>query len=168
LAALEARAITQRAFADLLHITESAVSRWMDGETEPPPTRRRFMEEILQLPNGWLDLDGKVKPSDVPSTGVYAPRPMRTRTRVSEGIDRDATPQPISEPRTLSEVALHVGNAVARAIQRTIDKNELWYRNKGRLDLIASLHTLAREFTDRGIDATDIDEAIAWLRRDSK
>jgi transcriptional regulator with XRE-family HTH domain len=50
-----ANALDNVGVADLFGVTESAVSRWLNGHTMPTKARRRRWERDLLMPDGWLD-----------------------------------------------------------------------------------------------------------------
>jgi transcriptional regulator with XRE-family HTH domain len=84
-------------------------------------------------------------------------------------LDAEGNPNPLwPAPDPATEVAMKVGRAVANAIQETIEKNELWYPGPALRDLIASLYTLASDFTARDIDTSDIHAAISYLQAKQK
>lgn len=80
----EANDLDNPDIAGLFGVTESAVSRWLNCKSLPPPARRRRHEEHLQMPFGWLD-----NPTiPVPLLG----RPAGARTPRERGTDAFVTP----------------------------------------------------------------------------
>lgn len=160
----------KKRLATELGVTQRSISRFLSDDF--PPARRREVESALGLETGWLDrdwLDLKSLKRSLAERreraailGVEGLRPSVQRA----SIDPQRSPNPISDPRALLPgVAMHVGNAVARAIHRMIERNEAWYDGKSRVELIEALHALAGEFTRRGYDTEDIEEAIRYIRR---
>lgn len=154
---------------EVFGVSPRSVSRFLSGEF--PASRRRDAEIALGLEGGWLDLDWddlnalKRSLAERREAAAILGR-VGFRPEVYGGsIDGEGTPKPISDPEG---VAMHVGNVVTKAIQRMIDKNEMWYEGQSRDDLIEALHLLAAEFTRRKIDTEDLDIAIAFLRRRDK
>lgn len=163
----------KKRLAEELDITPRSLSRFLSGEDEFPNDRRRQVENLFGLTPGWLDRDWT--DLNTLKRSLHERRELALVQGVSgfrpnvqkASIDYVDLPKLVSDPSSVG-VAVHVGNVVATAIQRMIDKNELWYEGKSRDELIAALHSLAAEFTRHKIDTEDIELAIRYIRGRSR
>lgn len=161
----------KKELAAQLNVEPRSFSRFLADDGEFPPARRREVEGLLGLQAGWLDrdwtdlnalnraLDERRATATILAADAFKPHVY------GASIDHGSIPKPISDSQG---VAMHVGSVVTRAVQRMIDKNEMWYEGKSRDELIEVLHELAAELTRRKIDTEDLDMAIAYLRRRGK
>lgn len=161
--ALESRGRQQKWLARELKVEQTTVSRWVTGKVLAPPGRRRNIEELLDLPDNWLDLPEAAPEGLAPPPHSFAVRELSPHYR-PQTRDRSERPAGLSPGKTEEALAM-LEASVRRIVHELIVQNELDRDPDRKRKAIRALKDLAQKLGKLEANVSDLWAAIDEVER---